>query len=38
MLKILSKFFPSKHEKDVKLVQPLVEEINRIYEEYNPLY
>jgi preprotein translocase subunit SecA len=37
MLKIISKFFPSKHEKDVKSVQPLVDEINRLYEEYNSL-
>ncbi|MFZ4592379.1 MAG: DEAD/DEAH box helicase, partial [Ignavibacteria bacterium] len=37
MLKIISKFFPSKHEKDVKLVQPLVDEINRLYLEYNSL-
>ncbi len=35
MLKIISKLFPSKHEKDVKSVQPLVEEINRLYAEYN---
>ncbi len=37
MLKILSKFFPSKHEKDVKLVLPLVDEINKYYAEYNSL-
>jgi preprotein translocase subunit SecA len=37
MLKIISKFFPSKHEKDVKSVQPIVEEINRLYNEYNSL-
>ncbi|MFA5011003.1 MAG: preprotein translocase subunit SecA [Ignavibacteria bacterium] len=37
MLKILSKFFPSKHEKDIKLVMPLVDEINRYYAEYNSL-
>lgn len=37
MLGILSKFFPSKHEKDVKAVAPVVDEINRYYEEYNKL-
>lgn len=37
MLKILSKFFPSKHEKDVKLILPLVDEINRIYADLNSL-
>ena len=37
MLKIISKFFPSKHAKDVKLVQPIVDEINRLYAEYNSL-
>ncbi|MCE1166251.1 MAG: preprotein translocase subunit SecA [Bacteroidetes bacterium] len=34
MLKIISKLFPSKHEKDVKSLQPLVGEINKYYEEY----
>ncbi|TFG37739.1 MAG: preprotein translocase subunit SecA, partial [Candidatus Aminicenantes bacterium] len=37
MFKFISKIFPSKHEKDVKHVQPLVEEINSYYEEYQKL-
>lgn len=37
MLKILSKIFPSKHEKDVKLLEPVVDEINAFYEEYQKL-
>lgn len=37
MLKILSKLFPGKHEKDVKALQPLVDEINKYYEEYQKL-
>ncbi len=37
MLGILSKFFPSKHEKDVKAIAPIVDEINRYYEEYGKL-
>ena len=37
MIKILSKFFPSKHEKDIKIIMPLVDEINRYYSEYNSL-
>ncbi len=30
--KAFRKFFPSKHERDVKRLKPIVEEINRIYE------
>jgi preprotein translocase subunit SecA len=37
MLKILTKLFPTKHAKDVKAVQPIVESINSYYEEYNSL-
>ncbi|MDB4439046.1 preprotein translocase subunit SecA, partial [bacterium] len=34
MLKVLKKFFGTKYDKDVKLIQPYVEKINTIYEEY----
>lgn len=37
MLKILSKLFPSKHEKDIKEIYPTVEEINKYFEEYKNL-
>lgn len=37
MFKFLSKLFPSKHEKDVKELWPVVEEINSHYEEYKNL-
>lgn len=37
MFKILKKIFPSKHEKDVKELLPIVEEINEYYKEYNSL-
>lgn len=37
MFKFISKIFPSKHEKDVKHIQPLVGEINSYYEEYKKL-
>ncbi|MCX7878550.1 MAG: preprotein translocase subunit SecA, partial [Ignavibacteria bacterium] len=37
MFKFLSKIFPSKHEKDVKQLLPIVEEINSYYEEYRKL-
>ncbi|MBC8485204.1 MAG: preprotein translocase subunit SecA, partial [Bacteroidetes bacterium] len=36
-MKFLSKIFPSKHEKDTKAVLPIVEEINKYYEEYQKL-
>jgi len=36
-MKLLSKIFPSKHEKDVKAILPIVEEINKYYEEYQEL-
>jgi len=37
MLKVLSKIFPSKSEKDVKRMLPIVEEINRYAEEFQKL-
>ena len=37
MFKFISKIFPSKHEKDVKELWPVVEEINSLYEEYKNL-
>ncbi len=37
MFKILKKIFPSKHEKDVKELRPIVDEINEFYKEYNSL-
>ncbi|MBZ0202363.1 MAG: preprotein translocase subunit SecA [Ignavibacteria bacterium] len=37
MFKFLKKIFPSKHEKDVKELLPVVEEINAYYQEYKNL-
>lgn len=37
MFKFLRKIFPSKHEKDVKELWPIVEEINGYFEEYKKL-
>ena len=37
MFKFLKKIFPSKHEKDVKELLPLVDEINEFYTQYNSL-
>lgn len=37
MLNLLTKMFGTKHEKDIKKIQPIVEEINQIYEEYHSL-
>ena len=37
MFKFLKKIFPSKHEKDVKELLPLVDEINEFYAQYNSL-
>jgi preprotein translocase subunit SecA len=37
MLDFLRKIFPSKHEKDVKTVLPLVDEINSYFDEYQSL-
>jgi preprotein translocase subunit SecA len=34
MLNILSKIFPSKSEKDIKRILPIVSEINRYFDEY----
>ena len=37
MLGVLRKLFGSKHERDVKAVEPLVDEINQHVEEYAKL-
>ena len=37
MFKFISKIFPSKHEKDVKELLPVVEEINEYFEEFKKL-
>ncbi|MEO8665781.1 MAG: preprotein translocase subunit SecA [Ignavibacteria bacterium] len=37
MLSIFKKMFPSKHEKDVNSILPLVDEVNRYYEELESL-
>ena len=37
MLGVLKKLFGSKHEKDVRALRPLVDEINAIYEGYGKL-
>ncbi len=37
MLGLIKKLFGGKHEKDVKALQPLVEEINEYYAEYQKL-
>lgn len=37
MLNFLKKLFPSKHEKDVNSILPIVEEVNKFYEEYESL-
>ncbi|MBL8007722.1 MAG: preprotein translocase subunit SecA [Ignavibacteria bacterium] len=37
MFDFLKKIFPSKHEKDVNSVLPIVEEINRYYDEFDSL-
>ncbi|MFP4528300.1 MAG: preprotein translocase subunit SecA [Candidatus Kapaibacterium sp.] len=37
MLKLIQKIFGTKHEKDIKVIQPLVDEINEYFEEYNSL-
>ena len=37
MLDVLNKIFGSKHEKDVKALRPIVDEINALYEEYGKL-
>ncbi len=37
MLDVLKKLFGGKHERDVKLVRPVVEEVNRHYAEYQKL-
>jgi len=37
MLNIFRKLFPSKHEKDLVSITPIVEDINRFYDEYETL-
>ncbi|MGB9696738.1 MAG: preprotein translocase subunit SecA [Ignavibacteria bacterium] len=37
MLKFLSKIFPSKYEKDIREIMPIVAEINSIYEDLKDL-
>lgn len=37
MFKLLKKIFPSKHEKDVKELMPVVDEINELYSQYQSL-
>ena len=37
MLKFLSKIFPSKYEKDIREIMPIVAEINKIYESLKDL-
>ncbi len=37
MFKVLTKLFGSKYERDLRKIQPVVDEINRYYEEYAPL-
>jgi preprotein translocase subunit SecA len=37
MLKLLSSLFPSKHEKDIKELLPVVREINEFYDSYQSL-
>ncbi len=37
MFKFFSKIFPSKSEKDIKSILPLIDEINSYYEEYQKL-
>ncbi|MGB2696903.1 MAG: hypothetical protein WBD28_03465, partial [Candidatus Zixiibacteriota bacterium] len=37
MANILTKIFGSKHDRDTKRIEPLVDDINQIYEEYHKL-
>ena len=37
MFDFLKKIFPSKHEKDVNSILPIVEEINKYYQEFESL-
>jgi preprotein translocase subunit SecA len=37
MLNLIKKVFGTKHEKDIKKIQPIVDEINRYYEEFESL-
>ena len=36
-MNFLTKIFGSKHDRDVKKMQPIVDEINQLYEEYASL-
>ncbi|MCK4417837.1 MAG: preprotein translocase subunit SecA, partial [Candidatus Latescibacteria bacterium] len=35
--KVAAKVFGTKHEREIKKIQPIVEEINRLYEDYHQL-
>ena len=37
MLKLITKIFGSKHERDIKVLHPIVDEIGRYYDEYESL-
>ena len=37
MLSFLKKLFPSKHEKDITSISPLIDEINAKFEEFESL-
>lgn len=37
MLNLVKKIFGTKSDKDIKLIRPIVDEINQIYEEYHSL-
>ncbi|MCS6807942.1 MAG: preprotein translocase subunit SecA [Bacteroidota bacterium] len=37
MLKLIEKIFGSKHDKDIKRMLPIVDEINELYAQYNAL-
>ncbi|RKY77078.1 hypothetical protein DRQ00_07615, partial [candidate division KSB1 bacterium] len=34
---IITKIFGSKHEREIKKIKPIVEQINQLYEEYHQL-
>ncbi|HDH99410.1 MAG TPA: hypothetical protein ENF74_00295, partial [Firmicutes bacterium] len=37
MLKVLTKVFGSKHERDIKRLRPIVAQINELYERFHSL-
>jgi preprotein translocase subunit SecA len=37
MIKFIQKIFGSKHDKDIKILEPLIEEINELFAEYSSL-